>query len=142
MSAALYQEALKTLAKAAHGAGRLDGAEVSLRLDNPLCGDRIDLYLRLAQGRIVALAHETRGCLLCQAAASLVGLRAPDCDVVTIESAVQALEGRLAGKPDAREWPEMEIFAPVANHRNRHGCVTLPFRALSQALRQAMQQVT
>lgn len=144
MSAALYQEALKVLAQAAHGAGRLEAADVSLRLDNPLCGDRIDLHLRCADGRIVALSHETKGCLLCRASASMLGLRASGCNAEEIGQVSAALEGLLTGRvgvsPD--QWQELQVFAPVATHPSRHGCVTLPIRALSEALRQVLQQKT
>lgn len=143
MSAALYQEALKALAQAAHGAGRLEVADVSLRLDNPLCGDRIDLHLRWADGHVVALSHETKGCLLCRASASMLGLRALGCDAEEIGQMSAALEGLLTGRAGvpAAAWPELHVFAPVAVHPSRHGCVTLPLRALDQALRQALNPV-
>lgn len=143
MSAALYQEALKVLAQAAHGAGRLEVADVRLRLDNPLCGDRIDLHLRCIDGRIVALSHETKGCLLCRASASMLGLRASGCTAEEIDRMSAVLDGLLAGGSTATttpEWPEFGVFAPVAAHPSRHGCVTLPLRALTQALRQALQK--
>ncbi|QDX80114.1 hypothetical protein B9N43_01890 [Denitratisoma sp. DHT3] len=134
MSAALYHEALKALAQAAHGAGRLEAADVSLRLDNPLCGDRIDLHLRWDGDRIVALAHETKGCLLCRASASILGLRAPGCGVEDIRRAAAELDALLAGGTEKPSWIELEVFTPVAAHPSRHGCVTLPWRALSQLL--------
>lgn len=142
MSTALYQEALKTLAQAAHGAGRLEAADVHLRLDNPLCGDRIDLHLRCMDGRILALSHETKGCLLCRASASMLGLRASGCDAEEIGQVSAALEGLLTGQAEVPTalWPELLVFSPVAAHPSRHGCVTLPLRALSQALRQALQK--
>ncbi|MBI5790128.1 MAG: iron-sulfur cluster assembly scaffold protein [Rhodocyclales bacterium] len=135
---ALYQEAIKDYSRADHGHGRLDGAVASVRLDNPLCGDRISLQVRLDAGRIVALGHETKGCLLCRAAASLLGKRAPGLDGQGVAVATAALEAILEqGRPPPGDWPELGMFAPAGAHASRHKCVLLPFRALAQAIGQA-----
>lgn len=132
MSDEIYQEALLRLAKEATGKGRLDPADASVRLDNPLCGDRIRLDLRLEGGRIADLAHEVRGCVLCQAAAGVIGARAVGLDragVVRLCADVDAvLSGGQAGTED------LTAFTPVAPHKSRHDCVRLPFEALKQAL--------
>ncbi|MBL8486660.1 MAG: iron-sulfur cluster assembly scaffold protein [Rhodocyclaceae bacterium] len=135
MSEALYQQALKALAEAAHGAGRLDDADARVRLDNPLCGDRITVHLRMAGGRVAAVAHETRGCLLCRAAASAIGRRAPGLTPAEIAAAAASAEAQMAAEsPPAPAWPELEAFRPVRGHPSRRGCVSLPFQALRQAL--------
>lgn len=137
MSAALYQQAIKDLATAAHGAGRLAAADARGTLDNPLCGDRVSVELSLREGRIAALAHQTRGCLLCRAAASILGLRAAGCrpsDIAAVSAALEAL--LMAGDVPPLRWPELEIFAPVRRHGSRHGCVLLPFQVVTAALGQ------
>lgn len=131
----LYQDAIKSWARAAHGRGHLDHADGAATLDNPLCGDRVAMQVRLDGGRIAALAHDTRGCLLCEAAASLLGQRAPGLDSAGVEVATAAVEGLLkdhAPPPDA--WPELAMFAPAAAYPSRHKCVLLPFRALLAAM--------
>lgn len=133
MSDALYQQAIKELAAAAHGAGRLAAPTASVRIDNPLCGDRITLDLRIDDGKVVELAHETKGCLLCRAAAALLAREACGRTADEIAGARTDLEALLAGATSAPRWPELAVFAPVSAHKSRHGCVLLPFRALSQA---------
>lgn len=139
MSAGLYGEAIKALAHAAHGAGTLPGADaVVVRLDNAYCGDRIELALVMDAGRIGALAHQTRGCLLCRAAASLVGLRAPGASMAQVEQAAAALQALLAGDtPPAGAWDELALFGALREYPVRHGCVALPLQALRQAIRTA-----
>ena len=44
--------------------------------DNPLCGDRVTVDLQLDQGQVTEIGQHTRGCLLTQAAASVVGRHA------------------------------------------------------------------
>ena len=134
MSADLYQQALLDLAKAAHGAGALPSPDGSALRDSPLCGDRVRMQVTLADGRVSALAHDVKGCLLCQAAASLLGLHGAGLN----PEEVQALRGQvapaLAGAEPPPGWPELSLFEPVRPHRNRHGCVLLPFDALIAAI--------
>jgi NifU-like protein involved in Fe-S cluster formation len=132
----LYQDAIKQFAQAANGHGRLAAASSEAKLDNPLCGDRVRMQVEVASGRIVAIAHETKGCLLCRAAASAIGARAPGQDAAAIESAAAALENMLKeGAPAPAAWPELSMFEPARAYPSRHRCVLLPFRALLAALK-------
>lgn len=133
---ALYQEAIKQFARADHGHGQLANATGEARLDNPLCGDRVRMQVRVASGRVAAIAHETRGCLLCRAAAALIGARATGQDQAGIEAVVDALDGMLkSGAPAPSAWPELSMFEPARAYPSRHRCVLLPFQALRAALR-------
>ena len=141
MSDDLYQKAINTLwgikdlANAAHGAGRLEVPDGSALLDNPFCGDRVRIEITRHNGVVAALAQETKGCLLCRASASLLGLRAVGHDANEIASARQALADMLRNHaPPPEDWPEFSIFIPARPHASRHGCVLLPFEALTQAL--------
>ena len=132
----LYQEAIKALAAAGTGHGRLDTPDARALLDNPLCGDRVEIEVKLSAGRIAALAHRVKGCLLCRAAAAAIGQRATGASAEEIERlAAQLTEmlERLGPAPDG--WPELAAFAPVHGHRSRYGCVLLPFKSLLVALR-------
>jgi NifU-like protein involved in Fe-S cluster formation len=133
---ALYQDAIKQFAQAAHGHGQLAAASGEAKLDNPLCGDRVRMQVTLAAGHIAAVAHETRGCLLCRAAASVAGLRAMGQDEAGIAAAVATLETLLQqGTPPPADWPELAMFEPARAYPSRHRCVLLPFRTLLAAVR-------
>ena len=140
---ALYQEAIKQFAAAAHGQGQLDNASGEARLDNRLCGDRVHMQVSVAAGRIAALAHQTRGCLLCRAAASLLGARAVGEDAAAIEALADQLDAMLTnGAAIPAAWPELAMFVPARTYASRHRCVLLPFRALVDALRTAGSKVS
>ncbi|WGF88651.1 iron-sulfur cluster assembly scaffold protein [Marinivivus vitaminiproducens] len=133
---ALYQKALIEKAREARSAPRLDDADVTLRLDNPLCGDRVELDLKLANGHVGAIGHKVRGCALCQAAAVILAERAPGKPPEAVHAVLERVRAYLAeGRDlDLPDWPELELFLPVRPARSRHRCVTLPFEALVQAL--------
>lgn len=135
MSDDLYQQALLDLARAAHGAGVLPAPDGSALRDSPLCGDRVRMQVALEGGRIKALAHDVKGCLLCQAAASLVGLHGAGLDAEAAKALREQVAATLAGGVPPAGWPELALFEPVRPHRNRHGCVLLPFETLEAALK-------
>jgi nitrogen fixation protein NifU and related proteins len=138
----LYHQAILDLAHRATGHGQLETPQASVRVDNPLCGDRVTLDLCLEDGRVSALAHRVRGCLLCQAAAAVIGARAPGETAAGLRENAERLrrmivEGASAGDANDGWWPELEAFAPVHRHKSRHECVMLAFSALGRALDQA-----
>jgi nitrogen fixation NifU-like protein len=131
---ALYQDALMLLARRAVKAGSLARPDASATADNPLCGDRVAVDLSLENGRIVDLAHRVKGCVLCQASASLLGLRCIGGTAGDVAALKRHVESVLAGGEPSSAAPETAPFRPVAPHKSRHDCVLLPFRALEQAL--------
>ena len=134
----IYHEAIKALATAAIGHGALAAPDGRAFLDNPLCGDCVEMQVNLSDGRVVALAHEVKGCLLCRAAASVIGKLAVGANPQEIERisvGVSAMLEKQALPPAG--WEELGAFAPVHDHRSRYRCVELPFQALLAALRVA-----
>ncbi|WP_321392181.1 iron-sulfur cluster assembly scaffold protein [Emcibacter sp.] len=136
----LYQKAILRQAARAVGHGRPAESDISYTLHNPLCGDKITVYLSLEKGQITAMGHETKACVLCQANASLLAENAAGETAETLGQ-VQALleEGLENDNLQSVRWPEekwhqLSIFAPVAEHRNRYKCVTLPIEALIRAM--------
>ena len=131
----LYHQAILEHAKAAIGAGKLDGATVEATVDNPLCGDRVTVSLSLDDGIVSAVGHEVRGCVLCHASASLLAQHG----VGQSQDAIRAVAAEFAtmirdGGPVPEGWPELETFEPVRAARSRHECVLLPFEAATRAL--------
>ena len=143
----LYHQAVVQLARQAAGAGRLEAPDGAATVDNPLCGDRVTFEVSLRDGRIAALAHRVRGCLLCQASASLIGRAAPGVTPAEVDTAREGLaallerKGSQAGNGDVAApgggWAGLSAFAPVAAVPSRRRCALLPFEALGEALSRA-----
>lgn len=132
----IYHRAIQSLAQEAVGEGRLEAPTGSAFLDNPLCGDCVDMQATAHDGRISAIGHKVRGCLLCRAAASLIGKGAPGMSVdeaARVAAAVSAFLRESGPLPEG--WAALALFTPVRGHASRYTCVELPFRALVAALR-------
>lgn len=134
MSEALYHAALVDRARTAFGKGRLPDPTGSATIDNPLCGDRVTLDLSVKHGRVAAIGHQVRGCLLCEAAASTIaefcrGIGKAELDAIGGAARKLMAEGSAPEPP----WQCLEIFRPVHQAKSRRDCVLLPFEALARA---------
>lgn len=133
MSDAIYNDTIVRTARDRSHAGRLEGADRTLTRDNPLCGDRVTLDLKLDSATVADARHKTRGCLLTEAAATLVAAHAQGLDPAGAAALVPAVRAYLAGEGPP-PWPELAMFEPVRAVRSRHECVLLPFETLAEAL--------
>ena len=134
MSDLPYSKDVLRLAAEASGAGRLVPPCLTHTEINPACGDRCTVDLRVEHGRIAAIAHDTRACVLTQASASILGAALAGRgrpEVAALRIAVEAmLRGAAApGEPFAR----FRHLADVAAHPGRHRCVLLPIDAALKA---------
>ncbi len=138
----LYQKSLLRLAANATGDGRLESPDAEETLDNPTCGDRITMQIRLIENDIAELKHQNRSCMLCQASASMIGEHAQGKTLEDILQTRENLQSMLQGtaSPGTSEWKELEFFNVVAAHKSRHNCVLLPFDALIRALETATKK--
>jgi NifU-like protein involved in Fe-S cluster formation len=132
----LYAKPLLRLAAAATGAGRLPHPDASGEAYNPACGDRVSVTLILdADGRITALAHETKACVLTQASASILGAHLKDSDANNVrtlrDQVIAMLEG---GAPPPSPFDPYAALSAAARYPGRHTCVLLPVDAVLDAL--------
>ncbi len=135
MSDPLYRKELLRLAADATGAGRLKEPHGSATVHNPACGDRITVDVRLAEGRISALAHDTRACVLTQASAAILGAEAKGLDRAALKMLADEVAAMLKGGEAPRApFQAYGAFEGVAAHKGRHVCVLLPLDAALEAL--------
>jgi nitrogen fixation NifU-like protein len=68
----LYREQLIDLYKNPSNSGSLKNADIHYRDSNPLCGDEIEIFATLNNGKIAEIKFIGKGCVISQAAASLL----------------------------------------------------------------------
>lgn len=69
----LYREIIIDRYKNPHYRGRLDPNDIHFEDDNPLCGDHIEMTLRVdADGRVSDARFDGKGCAISQASADLL----------------------------------------------------------------------
>jgi nitrogen fixation NifU-like protein len=72
MSDDIYREIILDHYRNPRNKGKLEHADVSTHDSNPLCGDEIDIHLKVEQGKIKDIKFEGRGCAISQASASML----------------------------------------------------------------------
>jgi nitrogen fixation protein NifU and related proteins len=72
MSDDIYREIILDHYRNPRNKGKLPQADVSTHDSNPLCGDEIDIHLKVEQGKIKDIKFEGRGCAISQASASML----------------------------------------------------------------------
>lgn len=129
----LYRDDIINLSRSNVNAGVLPNAPSAMEV-NAWCGDECRISAAFDGGRIVRSLHQTRGCILCLAAAVRATTAAMQLgDTARILELAEAFDKMMRGERDAPE--SLEIFAPVIPAKNRHSCVLLPFRALAKVIR-------
>jgi len=135
MSDLPYSKDVIRLAAEAKGAGRLSPPCLTYTEMNPACGDRVTVDLRLEGGRISALAHDTKACVLTQASASIVGSAVAGLAPAEVERLRRDVQTMLnGGDAPSGSFARYACLADVAKHPGRHRCVLLPIDAALKAL--------
>jgi len=134
MSDLPYSKEVLRLAAAACGSGRLEPPCRSHTETNPVCGDAATVDLRLKGGRIEAMAHATRACVLTQASASILGQTLTGHTMAELADLRAVVAAMLTGGPaPAGAFSGYRHLAEVARHPARHRCVLLPIDAALKA---------
>lgn len=130
----LYQELILEHAQRPRNLGPLAGATHEAKADNPLCGDSVNIQLRVTDGCLIQTRFQARGCMIARASASLLT------ELVSGRSAGEAvamadLLGQLIGVgPCPDDAGALEPLRGVREFPARRACATLPWEALRRAL--------
>jgi len=68
----MYSEAVLDHFQNPRNAGTLDAATATVSVENPVCGDILELSARMEAGRIAEARFRTRGCVTALACSSLL----------------------------------------------------------------------
>jgi len=134
----LYREVILDHSRRPRGFGPLPAANRRAEGNNPLCGDRVEVFLELRDGRIADIAFQGVGCAISTASASLMteALRGKSAEEAqALFRGFQRLvtqEGADAGE----ELGKLQAFAGVRQFPMRVKCATLPWHTFEAALTQ------
>ncbi len=140
----LYRQTVLDHSRQPRNFRRLDPADRTIVGHNPLCGDKMTLYLNIDQDRIEDLAFEGTGCAISMASASIMTemLRHRALDEVQheIESVIGTFEPH--GQDDTPIAGAMAALGGVRAYPSRIKCATLAWKTLAAALQNQNTTVT
>jgi nitrogen fixation NifU-like protein len=135
----LYQEIILDHSRHPRHFGALDSANHVAEGHNPLCGDRVKVYLRVdANNRIEDVAFEGRGCAISVASASLMTDLLMGRSIAEAEKLMggflHLVKGEDAAGLAADDREQLEVMAGVSAFPMRVKCATLAWHAMKAAL--------
>lgn len=107
------------------------------RVSNPICGDRVEWQLHIANQEIAEAWVETKGCALCKASSSLLfeGLIGSSIERLSTraENFLNDVDEIMGGAPTTGE---ASLFEALPTAPARRECVVLPWQCLKKAVNQ------
>ncbi len=135
----LYQEIILEHSRQPKNAGVLEDPTAEAEGNNPLCGDRITVYVKLDGDRIKDARFDARGCAISVASASMMTESLKEKTLDEAEEAFRRFNTQMTGKeaPELAEDDELSALMGVRDFPTRIKCATLPWHTLRAALKGA-----
>ena len=137
----LYQEVILDHGRKPRHGKRLEAFDASAKGDNPMCGDRVQVFVRRDGGRIAEVGFEARGCAISIASADLMAETVVQRDESSAKTLFETFRefvktGSCPACEASLEEPleRLKPLAGVHEYPSRVKCATLPWHALMAAL--------
>lgn len=132
---ALYREVILDHHRDPRNFGKLAGAEITEEGYNPLCGDRVEISLKVGEGKLAACMFAGEGCSICMASASMMTEEVQGKPLPEVQEIIDGFRALMKGEecPLAVEG-DLESLVGVRNFPVRIKCALLPWTTLHNAL--------
>jgi nitrogen fixation NifU-like protein len=112
---------------------------------NPLCGDRVTVFLKVNDGKVSDVAFQGSGCAISTASASLMTESLKGKTLEDVEAIFGRFHRLVTGDESSDNGPslgKLEVFAGVREFPVRVKCATLPWHTLRAALAGEQEPIT
>jgi nitrogen fixation protein NifU and related proteins len=140
----LYQEVILDHNKKPRNFGKLEDANRSAHGFNPLCGDAIELTVKVEDGTIADIAFQGSGCAISKASASLMTSAVKGKTTAEAGSLFESFH-RLVTSDEAADpasLGKLAVFSGVREFPARVKCASLAWHTLRAALDGKQDEIT
>ena len=134
----LYQELILDHNRRPRNCGELDEANRQAEGYNPLCGDRVAVFLKVEGDVVREVSFKGSGCAISTASASLMTQSLKGKTLVDAKAMFRKFHGMLTGEPvtsnDGPALGKLEVFSGVCKYPARVKCATLVWHTVNAAL--------
>jgi len=131
----LYQEVILDHNRRPRNFRTLEGARKAEGF-NPLCGDRLTVFLKVDDGVVRDVAFQGSGCAISKASASLMTESIKGKTLADVAALFDRFQRMITAKPDSPpdQLGKLTALAGVRQFPVRVKCATLPWHTLRAAL--------
>jgi nitrogen fixation NifU-like protein len=134
----LYQEVILDHTRRPRNFRAMEGADRRAEGYNPLCGDKLTIYLKLENDRISDVSFQGTGCAISTASASILTETLKGKTRAEAEALFEAFHDLVTGKPakdgNLPALGKLAVFSGVSEFPVRVKCATLAWHTLRSAL--------
>ena len=141
----LYQELILDHGRRPRNFRPLDGATRSAEGYNPLCGDKVKIYVKMDGDIVKDISFEGAGCAISTASASIMTETLKGKTRAEAEELFQTFHNLVTGRQaqlDAPELGKLAVFSGVSEFPIRVKCATLSWHTLRAALNGAGEVIS
>jgi len=130
----LYRRTVMQHSREPHNFRRMENPDRQAEGHNPLCGDKITVYLKLDHEKIADLSYEAAGCAISMASASMMSDQIAGLDCAAADEQATAVTAAFSTDAGQTLPGDMVALAGVRQYPSRVRCALLPWRTLHAAL--------
>ena len=138
----LYQDIILDHGRHPRNFRALDGASHFAHGHNPLCGDKVTVYLKIEDGRIGAVSFEGHGCAISTASASLMTEILTDKTLAEAELLFKSFHTKVTGGAEPEipasleeDSERLDPLTGVKTYPARVKCATLAWHTFEAAVK-------
>jgi len=131
----LYRQVIIDHYKNPRNRGQLEDTAIIIHLNNPTCGDRITLQLKIEAEQVTEVRFIGEGCSISMASASMMTEAIKGKTIQQVDDLLQRFSAIMQGEPVTfDEYEDLEALSGVCKFPARIKCATLAWNALQQAI--------
>ncbi len=145
----LYQQVILDHGRKPRNFHEMEGAHGTAEGYNPLCGDHVKVYVKLAGDELTDVAFSGKGCAICTASASIMTQTLKGRPRQHAEALFRKFHHAVTDEEDGGEQEgddvelgKLEALTGVRNYPVRIKCATLPWHTVKAAIENRGETVT
>ncbi len=141
----LYQEVILDHNKNPRNFRKMEDPDGFAHGNNPLCGDQIDIYLKIKDGLVEDVSFDGAGCAICTSSASMMTMALKGKTEADAEALFNSFHHALtedAAYPDDVPLGKLAVLTGVKDYPVRVKCATLAWHTFDAALKKIQGEVS
>jgi len=141
----LYQEVILDHTKRPRNFREMENASCKADGYNPLCGDKVTIYLKMEDDKVSDISFKGAGCAISTASASIMTESLKGKTRAEVEALFNTFHGLVTGEPrptSEAELGKLAVFSGVSEYPVRVKCATLAWHTLLSSLKGSAEPVS